>query len=75
MVKNLYASRRADQGYLSPSQREGCRSCADRSAAGLRLDRDFDAYECLLGGFIVSPGGICPHYRPRPATNLPEDPK
>ena len=66
MVKNIYAARRAMQGYLAPSQRDGCRNCAHRSVSGLALDQDRpDAYECTIGRFLVSPGGICRQYQLR----------
>lgn len=60
------------QGYLAPSQRDGCRSCAHRSETAIQLE--FGAsYECQLGGFLVSPGGICPRHQSRPAIRQPKE--
>lgn len=76
MSKSRFAQRKAAQGYRSPGEREGCRSCADRSEQTLHFDNGGSiAYGCLLGGFLVAPGGICPHYRPRPVIHQPKDTK
>ena len=60
-----YPLRKAAQGYRSPSQREGCRNCAHRSAQALSFDGGTStAYDCRLGHFLVAPGGICDQYKP-----------
>lgn len=74
MGKNRFSQRKSAQGYRSPGEREGCRSCADRSEQALRFDDGGSiAYDCLLGHFLVAPGGICPHYRPRPVIRTPKE--
>lgn len=62
MAKNRYATRRTEAGYLTPAQREGCRSCRHRGAEALQFDIA-PAYYCTAHGFYVSPGGICKHYQ------------
>lgn len=60
-----FSQRRFHQGYRTPSERDGCRNCVHRSTQALKFDNGTSvAYDCRLGRFLVSPGGICPEHKP-----------
>ena len=60
MARDYISAKKSAQGYRAPSERDGCRNCAHRSAAALGADPDGRiAFNCKLGGFFVAPGGIC----------------
>jgi hypothetical protein len=58
------AYRRAAQGYLTPSQRPGCNDCRHCGPQSYTFNDGRSARHCALGGFFVSPGGICKHHQP-----------
>lgn len=63
MQKGRFDQRRAAQGYRSPSERNGCRNCRYRRADASPFNAAGNLLHCARGGFIVSPGGICPDHQ------------
>ena len=61
MQKSRFDQRKSAQGYQSPAEREGCRNCRHRGAN--TLGGRIVGYECRLGFFFISPGGICREYQ------------
>lgn len=65
MTRDYYTVRKAMQGYQSPWQRPACRTCVHGTEIMGRERRSpHDAMQCRLGGFHVSPLGICPSHEP-----------
>ena len=75
MALNQFAARKRSQGYLAPSERDGCRNCRHRSADGWRYETGSMVYDCTLGRFFVVPGGICNHHQPAGIASLPASPE
>ena len=76
MALDQFTARKLSQGYQPPAQRDGCRNCAHRSAAALGADPDGRiAFNCKLGGFFVSPRGICNNHQPAGIASLPASPE
>lgn len=71
MARDRYAAARTHQGYQVPSEREGCRSCSHRSKAAITLLNGAKGYDCTLGHFLVSAGGICRMYQRADIVALP----
>lgn len=65
MAADRYAARRTHQGYQAPAEREGCRCCGHRSQGAITLQGGGKGYDCTLGHFLVSAGGICRMYQPK----------
>lgn len=63
-TKNRFYARRVAQGYQAPAEREGCHGCRHRSPGAITLQSGAKGYDCTLGHFIVSAGGICRQYQP-----------
>lgn len=71
MPGDRYATRKLAQGYQSPLDRPACRNCAHRGQpAPCRGGGSAVAYDCRLGRFLVSPGGICPRHEIRPVARF-----
>lgn len=71
MALDLITARKRSQGYLAPSERDGCRNCAH----GHRSPSNFSSrtfIDCAKGRFIASPSGICPHHQPAGVAGLPK---
>ena len=60
MSRDRYAARMAAQGYQRPGERPACRNCAHSAEVqGMRRRTADEPMDCRLGGFLVSPMGIC----------------
>ena len=71
MAMDRFSARKHAQGYQSPIERPGCRSCRHRSPQALSFDTGGVAYNCRLGDFLVAPGGTCPQHQPAGIAALP----
>ena len=65
MSLDRFAARKRQQGYRPPALRDGCRNCRHRGPEGIRFDNGSVAYDCGLGLFLVSAGGICDQHERR----------
>jgi hypothetical protein len=63
MSKGRFDQRRAAQGYRPPSERNGCRNCRHCKADRSPFNATDNLLHCGRGGFIVSPGGVCPEHQ------------
>lgn len=73
MQKGRFDQRRTGQGYKAPAERDGCRNCRYCSWAPRGFGEG--TYSCKLGGFFVSPRGICDHHQPAGIASLPASPE
>ena len=69
MAGSIYAKRKSAARYLPPSDRPGCRNCRHRSEVA-SVFGDGTGYECRLGRFLVSLGGICDSHTPAGVAGL-----
>ena len=69
MAASIYAKRKAAARYLPPSDRPGCRNCRHRSEVAFHLG-DGTGFECRIGRFLVSLGGICDSHTPAGVAGL-----
>lgn len=73
MQKGRFDQRRTGQGYKAPAERDGCRNCRHCSWAPRGFGEG--TYSCKLGGFFVSPRGICNNHQPAGIASLPASPE
>ena len=73
MALDQFTARNLSQGYQPPAQRDGCRNCRHCSWAPRGFGEG--TYSCKLGGFFVSPRGICSKHQLAGIASLPASPE